>query len=406
MTTDIAISAKGLNLTFQTNDGPVHALKDVNLDICKGDFVSFIGPSGCGKTTFLRCMADLEHPTGGSITVNGVSAADARAARLREPRTEVGAGRVRAFAALPPPDLQGRQQLRPPVALAHGRHAQDRLWVLHVAVAHGDGGVVEERGELVELALAERVVLVVVADRAAHAHAEPGLAEGLGAVAGVEDLVLLVDEPALVGGDVAAKEARGHPLLQGRVREEVAGQLLDGELVEGHVGVEGADDPVAVRPDVPVVVEVNAVGVRVARDVEPLPGAVLTRVASSHLRVGTFQIFAARGETAALRQLESDALTISVESAGAGDDEQSGAMVGIEIVANDRPGIVEEISRLLAAAQINVISLETFCESAPMSAEPMFHAQAYLALPESIAIDDLTALLEQLSDDLMVELLD
>ena len=81
MTTDIAISAKGLNLTFQTNDGPVRALKDVNLDICKGDFVSFIGPSGCGKTTFLRCMADLEHPTGGSITVNGVSAANARAAR-------------------------------------------------------------------------------------------------------------------------------------------------------------------------------------------------------------------------------------------------------------------------------------------------------------------------------------
>ena len=81
LTTDIAISAKGLNLTFQTNDGPVHALKDVNLDICKGGFVSFIGPSGCGKTTFLRCMADLEHPTGGSITVNGVSAANARAAR-------------------------------------------------------------------------------------------------------------------------------------------------------------------------------------------------------------------------------------------------------------------------------------------------------------------------------------
>lgn len=81
LTTDIAISAKGLNLTFQTNDGPVHALNDVNLDICKGDFVSFIGPSGCGKTTFLRCMADLEHPTGGSITVNGVSAANARAAR-------------------------------------------------------------------------------------------------------------------------------------------------------------------------------------------------------------------------------------------------------------------------------------------------------------------------------------
>ena len=81
MTLAPVISAKNLSLTFETNDGPVHALKDVSLDIEKGDFVSFIGPSGCGKTTFLRCMADLEQPTGGSITVNGVSAENARMAR-------------------------------------------------------------------------------------------------------------------------------------------------------------------------------------------------------------------------------------------------------------------------------------------------------------------------------------
>mgnify|MGYP001076637904 FL=1 len=75
------ISAKNLDLTFETNDGPVHALKGVNLDINQGDFVSFIGPSGCGKTTFLRVMADLEQPTGGQITVNGVSPKAAREAR-------------------------------------------------------------------------------------------------------------------------------------------------------------------------------------------------------------------------------------------------------------------------------------------------------------------------------------
>ncbi len=75
------IAAQDLSLTFQTNDGPVHALKDVTLEVEKGDFVSFIGPSGCGKTTFLRCMADLEHPTGGTITVNGVSPEEARRAR-------------------------------------------------------------------------------------------------------------------------------------------------------------------------------------------------------------------------------------------------------------------------------------------------------------------------------------
>ena len=81
MTDETVISAKSLDLTFQTNDGPVHALKDVNLNITKGEFVSFIGPSGCGKTTFLRVMADLDQPTDGTITINGVSPKAARESR-------------------------------------------------------------------------------------------------------------------------------------------------------------------------------------------------------------------------------------------------------------------------------------------------------------------------------------
>ncbi len=75
------IEARGLDLTFQTADGPVTALSDVNLTVNSGDFVSFIGPSGCGKTTFLRVTADLEQPTAGAITVNGVSPAEARRGR-------------------------------------------------------------------------------------------------------------------------------------------------------------------------------------------------------------------------------------------------------------------------------------------------------------------------------------
>ena len=75
------ITARNLDLSFTTNDGPVHALKDVSLDIDKGDFVSFIGPSGCGKTTFLRCIAGLEAPTPGDISVNGMTPDQARQAR-------------------------------------------------------------------------------------------------------------------------------------------------------------------------------------------------------------------------------------------------------------------------------------------------------------------------------------
>jgi NitT/TauT family transport system ATP-binding protein len=75
------VEAKGLGLTFQTNDGAVQALADVDLRIGKGEFVSFIGPSGCGKTTFLRVIADLEQPTAGTISVNGMTPEQARRSR-------------------------------------------------------------------------------------------------------------------------------------------------------------------------------------------------------------------------------------------------------------------------------------------------------------------------------------
>ena len=81
MSAQTAIDIRNLSLTFQTGDGPVYALADANLTIAKGEFVSFIGPSGCGKTTLLRVIADLEQPTSGSITVNGLAPHEARLKR-------------------------------------------------------------------------------------------------------------------------------------------------------------------------------------------------------------------------------------------------------------------------------------------------------------------------------------
>lgn len=75
------ITARDLDLTFQTDDGPVFALSKINLDVAEGEFVSFIGPSGCGKTTLLRAIADLEKSSSGTLTVNGMTPEQARLAR-------------------------------------------------------------------------------------------------------------------------------------------------------------------------------------------------------------------------------------------------------------------------------------------------------------------------------------
>ncbi len=76
-----AIGVRRASVVYPGADAPVHALKEVDLSIRQGEFVSLIGPSGCGKTTLLRVIADLEPLTSGELRVNGLSAHEARLAR-------------------------------------------------------------------------------------------------------------------------------------------------------------------------------------------------------------------------------------------------------------------------------------------------------------------------------------
>jgi NitT/TauT family transport system ATP-binding protein len=69
-----AVELRGVDKRFDA----VHALDGIELSIAEGEFVSLIGPSGCGKSTLLRVVADLEQPTGGSVTVGGKSPHQAR----------------------------------------------------------------------------------------------------------------------------------------------------------------------------------------------------------------------------------------------------------------------------------------------------------------------------------------
>jgi NitT/TauT family transport system ATP-binding protein len=75
-----AVEITGVDKTFnEGRSNQVKALAGIDLSVAPGEFVSLIGPSGCGKSTLLRLIGNLLEPTAGTVTVNGKSAAAARA---------------------------------------------------------------------------------------------------------------------------------------------------------------------------------------------------------------------------------------------------------------------------------------------------------------------------------------
>jgi glycine cleavage system regulatory protein len=107
---------------------------------------------------------------------------------------------------------------------------------------------------------------------------------------------------------------------------------------------------------------------------------------------------------AALARLETEGLRIVLEPSEGGPSVAPQQIMELELMGLDRPGLVREVSRLLAAQKINVEELITDRSSAPMSGEMMFRARARLAVPAGVDVAAVRANLERLAGDLMVEI--
>jgi glycine cleavage system regulatory protein len=105
---------------------------------------------------------------------------------------------------------------------------------------------------------------------------------------------------------------------------------------------------------------------------------------------------------AGLSALEREGLSVVIEPSAEGSGPAT--VLLLQLVGNDRPGIVRDISRLLAARHVNIEELETEVTSAPMSGEPIFRARALLRVPSTTTPDALAAALEALAGELMVDL--
>jgi len=151
---------------------------------------------------------------------------------------------------------------------------------------------------------------------------------------------------------------------------------------------------------------VEALAVTVARHGGNWEEGRMARLAGKFagiLRV-TVPVDSASALTTALQALEREGLKLTVEGSEPTPAEPGGRRLRLELLGNDREGIVREISSTLAARKINVEELDTSCEEAPEGGGQLFRAEAVLYVPSAVAVDELRSTLESLADDLMVEL--
>ena len=106
----------------------------------------------------------------------------------------------------------------------------------------------------------------------------------------------------------------------------------------------------------------------------------------------------------ALRELEQQDLQLVIHPDVDEAPPPNRHLVQLELVGNDRPGIVRQVTQAIAAQRINVEELTTECTSAPMSGETLFKASAKLQLPEDGSMERLRQDLERIATDLMVDI--
>jgi putative ABC transport system ATP-binding protein len=195
------IECRRLTKSYQKGDATITPLHELDLDVESGDFLALMGPSGSGKTTLLNLIAGIDHPTGGSLTIDGLDIAALSRSRLADWRAK-NVGYIFQLYNLVPV-LTAYENVELPLLL-HKLSAGDRHRRVQTALQ-----------------------LVGIADR--HDHYPRQLSGGqeqrvaiARAIVG-DPRIIVADEPT---GDLDAESASSIMHLLGRLNQELGKTLL------------------------------------------------------------------------------------------------------------------------------------------------------------------------------------
>ena len=101
---------------------------------------------------------------------------------------------------------------------------------------------------------------------------------------------------------------------------------------------------------------------------------------------------------------ENGVLQVTAEKAVTASGETAQAFATLQLTGQDHPGIVHEVTHVVAGMGVSIDEFETQTQAASMAGSPLFIANCRLALPPTVSVDDLRVALEAIADDLMVDL--
>ncbi len=130
----------------------------------------------------------------------------------------------------------------------------------------------------------------------------------------------------------------------------------------------------------------------------------LARLAGQFAGIVLVTVPGDRADQLVAKVREAQGLQVTAHVVEASAASAAGEQMTIAVTGNDRPGIVRDVSRILAERRVNVEELTSSVESAPMSGSAMFVARAIVRLPSGMRLADLRSALETLGNELTVDL--